>query len=87
MTTLTHKGFTATIESDPDTGLFHGEATAKGALVTFAGRSMGEVKAAFEETIADFEEWCSERGKAPETPCGQIAVRMTNRRRLTPIKL
>jgi predicted HicB family RNase H-like nuclease len=75
MTKLTHKGYIATIEADPDTGLLHGEATNARALLTFAGRSMDEVKTAFEETIADYEEWSRERDKALETPRRRIAAR------------
>ena len=63
MTTLTCKGYTATVVTDPDTGVFHCQVTDMGALLTIAGCSMDEVKAAFEEALADYEVRCRERDK------------------------
>jgi predicted HicB family RNase H-like nuclease len=63
MTTLTSKGYTATVVADPDTGSFHGQVVNIPALLTIAGSSMDEVKIAFDEVIADYEKWCCERDK------------------------
>ena len=87
MTQLTHKGYTATIEADPDTGLIHGEARNASALLSFAGCSMDEAKTAFMQTIADYEEWCRERDKVPETPRSRIARRKAHRRGLALAKI
>jgi predicted HicB family RNase H-like nuclease len=87
MTQLTHKGYTATIEADPDTGIIHGEARKARALLSFAGCSMDEAKAAFMQTIADYEDWCRKRDKAPETPRSRIARRKALRRGLAPAKI
>ncbi len=66
MAKLNHKGYTAKIEADPETGLLHGEATNAHALLTFAAYSMGEVSKAFEDAIDDYEEWSRERDKHPK---------------------
>jgi predicted HicB family RNase H-like nuclease len=65
MTKLTCKGYAATVEADPETGFLHGEVPTTGALLTIAGCSMDEVKAALEETIADYEELRRERNRRP----------------------
>jgi predicted HicB family RNase H-like nuclease len=63
-----YKDYLATIELDPDAGLFHGEVINTRAVLTFLGRSIDELSAAFSETIADYKDWCRERGKEPERP-------------------
>jgi len=65
MTKLTCKGYDATVFADPETGFLRGEVTNASALLTIAGCSMDEIKAAFEETICDYEEWCRESDRAP----------------------
>jgi len=68
MTTMTYDGYVATIELDEDVGLFHGEVINTRDVLAFQGRTLGELKAAFADTIADYVEWCRERGKQPERP-------------------
>ncbi len=77
MNLLRHKEYLATIELDPDAGFFHGEVINTRAVLTFQGRSLDELRAAFADTIADYEDWCKERGKEPEKPySGSFTVRM-----------
>lgn len=77
MTTMTHDGYLATIELDEDAGLFHGEVINTRDVLTFQGRTLDELKTAFADTIADYVEWCLERGKAPEKPfSGTFSVRV-----------
>ena len=77
MSLLRHKDYLATIELDPDAGLFHGEVINTRAVLTFQGRSIDELNAAFSETITDYEDWCRERGREPERPySGSFILRM-----------
>jgi predicted HicB family RNase H-like nuclease len=77
MNLLPYKDYLATIELDPDAGLFHGEVINTRAVLTFQGRSIDELSAAFSETIADYEDWCRERGREPERPySGSFILRM-----------
>ena len=77
MNSLRHKDYLATIELDPDAGFFHGEVINTHAVLTFQGSSLDELKAAFADTIADYEDWCRERGKEPERPySGSFTLRM-----------
>jgi predicted HicB family RNase H-like nuclease len=75
---MTHDGYVATIELDEDAGLFHGEVINTRDVLTFQGRTLDELKAAFADTVADYIEWCRERGKEPERPySGNFAVQIS----------
>ena len=78
MTTMTHEGYLATVELDEDAGLFHGEVINTKDVLTFQGRTPDELRAAFADTIADYIDWCHERGKEPERPySGNFTVRLS----------
>ncbi len=77
MTTMTHEGYVALVDLDEDAGLFHGEVIHTHDVLTFQGRTPDELKTAFAETIADYIEWCEERGKPPERPySGNFTLRL-----------
>ncbi len=78
MTTMSHEGYIAAMELDEDGGFFHGEVVNTRDVLTFRGRTLEELKSAFADTIADYVEWCRERGKAPERPySGNFTVRIS----------
>jgi len=76
--TMNHDGYLATIELDEKAGLLHGEVVDTRDVLTFQGRTLDELRTAFAETIADYVEWCRERGKEPERPySGNFMLRIT----------
>jgi predicted HicB family RNase H-like nuclease len=78
MTTMNHDGYVATIELDEDAGILHGRVINTRAILTFEGRSVDELKAAFSETIDDYKEWCRERGVEPDRPySGTLSLRLS----------
>lgn len=78
MTTMQHDGYIAAIDLDEEAGLFHGEVINTRDVLTFQGRTLDELRDAFADTIADYVEWCRERGKEPERPySGNFTVRVT----------
>lgn len=78
MTTMHHEGYIATIELDEEAGLFHGEVINTRDVLTFQGRTLDELRAAFADTIADYADWCRERGKEPERPySGNFSLRIS----------
>ena len=78
MTTMAHMGYVATVELDEEAGLFHGEVVNTRDVLTFQGRTPAELQAAFADTIADYVEWCRERGKEPQRPySGHFTVRVS----------
>jgi predicted HicB family RNase H-like nuclease len=77
MTTMTHDGYVALVELDEEAGFFHGEVINTTDVLTFQGRTPDELKAAFADTIADYVQWCRERGKEPERPySGHFTLRL-----------
>ena len=78
MTTMTHDGYIARVELDEEAGLFHGEVVNTRDVLTFQGRTLDELRTAFADTIADYADWCHERGKQPERPySGNFTVRVS----------
>jgi predicted HicB family RNase H-like nuclease len=75
---MAHMGYVATVELDEEAGLFHGEVVNTRDVLTFQGRTPAELQAAFADTIADYVEWCRERGKEPQRPySGHFTVRVS----------
>jgi predicted HicB family RNase H-like nuclease len=74
---LSHEDYIATIEVDAEAGIFHGRVINTRTVLTFHGRTVEELKDAFAETIAAYEDWCKERGKEPERPySGSFTLRV-----------
>jgi predicted HicB family RNase H-like nuclease len=74
---MTCDGYVASIELDEEVGLFHGEVINTRDVLTFQGGTLDELRTAFRDTIADYLEWCRERGKEPDRPySGNFTVRL-----------
>ncbi len=54
--TLKFRGYTGSLVFSNDDQVFHGKVLGISDLVTFEGRSIDELKGAFEEAVADYEE-------------------------------
>lgn len=74
---MEYKGYIGKVEFDPDAMMLHGEVVGIRDVVTFQGRSVGEVQKAFRESVDDYLAFCKERGEEPNKPCsGQFVVRV-----------
>jgi predicted HicB family RNase H-like nuclease len=74
---LTYKGYTGHVEFDDEAGLFHGEVLDTRDVITFQGRSVEEIEAAFRESIEDYLAFCAERGEQPDKPfSGRLMLRL-----------
>lgn len=74
---MTYKGYGSTIRFDDEADLFHGEVTGLRDVVTFQGRTVDEVRAAFRESIDDYLDFCASRGEAPDKPySGRFLLRV-----------
>ncbi|WP_406853678.1 type II toxin-antitoxin system HicB family antitoxin [Alsobacter sp. KACC 23698] len=77
MNTMSYKGYEALVAYDEDAEIFHGEVMNLRDVITFAGRSVVELKKALEESVEDYLSFCKERGEEPEKPySGQFVVRV-----------
>jgi predicted HicB family RNase H-like nuclease len=74
---LSHRGYTGHVEFDGEAGLFHGEVLDTRDVITFQGRSVEEIEAAFRESVDDYLEFCQERGEEPDRPfTGRLMLRL-----------
>lgn len=74
-----YKGYTGgRLEFDDEADIFHGRVL--GLVrdgITFEGRSVEELKRAFQDSVEDYLEWCAQEGAQPEVPfSGTITVQM-----------
>jgi predicted HicB family RNase H-like nuclease len=73
---MEYKGYFAKVEFDNGAGLLHGQIVNIRDTVTFQGRSVDEVRQAFNESVEDYLAFCAERGEEPEKPfSGRFLVR------------
>jgi len=74
---LKHEGFIAEITYDEGHKLMHGHVLNSRATLHFAGRNISEMRKTFAGTIADYRNWCKERGTVPEKPySGTLSLRL-----------
>jgi predicted HicB family RNase H-like nuclease len=78
---MEYRGYVGVIEYDPDEEHFHGTiVNLAHDGITFAGRSVDELKAGLMESVEDYLAFCAERGEEPEKPfSGTFLVRTTPR--------
>ena len=65
---MQYKGYVARIEFDDEANIFHGEIVNIRDVITFQGKSVEELKTAFQDSVADYFEFCAQRNEEPEKP-------------------
>ena len=74
---MEYKGYSAKIEFDEDANIFHGEVINLRDVITFEGETVDGLRQAFQESVDDYLEFCTERGEDPEKPySGKFVVRV-----------
>jgi predicted HicB family RNase H-like nuclease len=74
---MNYKGYHGTVSFDEEAEIFHGEVTDLRDVVTFQGRSVDELKTAFQESVDDYLEFCAGRGEKPDKPySGKFVLRI-----------
>jgi predicted HicB family RNase H-like nuclease len=77
MSTMMTEGYIAEIDIDQDAELLSGIVVNARATLHFTGHSVEELRQAFADTLADYREWCRERGVEPEKPySGTLSLRI-----------
>lgn len=78
MTTMTHKGYVAVIDYDPDLDAFSGRVVNLSSPVTFHGKTPAELRKEFTASVRTYLDVCRERGIEPEKPySGRFNVRIS----------
>lgn len=66
-TKMKYKGYLGEITYDDDAKIFHGEVIGLKDIITFQGRTVNELKKAFQDSINDYLAWCNECDKSTST--------------------
>jgi predicted HicB family RNase H-like nuclease len=75
---MEYKGYLAHTEFDDEANIFHGEVINIRDVITFQGKSVDELRRAFQDSVDDYLAFCAERGEGPEQPfAGQLTVRLS----------
>lgn len=74
---MKYKGYVAEVEFDEKAEIFHGEVVNLRDVITFEGKTVDELRQAFQDSVDDYLEFCAERGEEPEKPySGRFVVRI-----------
>lgn len=74
---MEYKGYIAKVEFDNDDDIFHGEVINLRDVITFQGQTVTKLRQAFQESVEDYLDFCTERGEQPEKPySGKFSVRI-----------
>jgi predicted HicB family RNase H-like nuclease len=74
---MEYKGYIGKVEFDDEAGIFHGEVLDMRDVITFQGKSVAELKKAFQGSVDDYLAFCKQRGEEPNKPfSGQFITRI-----------
>lgn len=74
---MEYKGYVATIEFDGEADIFHGEVINLRDVITFQGKSVDELRQAFQDSVEDYLDFCASRNEEPEKPfSGKFSLRL-----------
>ena len=77
MNSLDYKDYVGIFAYDEEADLFHGRVVGLRDVITFAGRSIDELKRALADSVEDYLDYCRARGEQPEKPLsGKFVVRL-----------
>ena len=75
---MEYKGYLSHVEFDDEADIFHGEVINIRDVITFQGKSVDELRKAFEDSVEDYLAFCAERREEPEKPFpGRFVVRLS----------
>lgn len=74
---LDHKGYAGSIDASLEDDVLHGKILFINDLVTYEGKTLGELRKAFVEAVEFYLDACAENGVEPDKPCsGGFNVRI-----------
>ena len=77
MDALRYKGYIANVTLEVEDDVLCGTVVNIDDTIHFEGKTVGELRRAFEESVDDYIRFCQERGKTPEKPySGHLTLRL-----------
>lgn len=75
---MKHKGYTGSVDYDPDDRLFYGRVNGITDIVSFQGDTVEALETDFRAGVDDYLAFCRERGLEPQRPCsGRFVLRVS----------
>lgn len=75
---MKYKGYTGSVDYDPEDRLFYGRVDGITDIVSFQGDTVEVLEADFRAGIDDYLDFCKERGVEPQRPCsGRFVLRIS----------
>jgi predicted HicB family RNase H-like nuclease len=75
---MKYKGYIGHVEYDEEADILFGRVLNINDVITFEGKSIDEIKCAFQDSVDDYLEFCSELEKEPNKPySGKFVFRTT----------
>jgi predicted HicB family RNase H-like nuclease len=75
---MQYKGYLSHVAFDDEAEIFHGEVINIRDVITFQGKSVDELKKAFEESVEDYLVFCADRGEEPNKPfSGKLTIKLS----------
>ena len=65
---IEYKGYIGAVNFDSEIDLFHGTVINTNDVITFYGKSIGELREEMQKSIEGYIEFCKEQSKIPEKP-------------------
>ena len=66
--TLRYAGYEGRAEYDSAARRYHGQVSGLRDVITFHGSTLPDLRAAFQDSVDDYLEFCRERDEVPEQP-------------------
>jgi predicted HicB family RNase H-like nuclease len=74
---MEYKGYIGKVEIDDEAGILYGEVINVRDVITFEGASVDEIQKAFQESVDDYLDFCTQRKESPEKPfSGKFVLRL-----------
>ena len=67
---LTYKGYTASVEYDPEDNLLWGKVDGITDGIIFHSDTTDGIRKEFQASVDDYLQWCAEEGRQPQQPSG-----------------
>jgi predicted HicB family RNase H-like nuclease len=75
---MQYKGYITHVDFNDEADIFWGEVINIRDVITFQGKTVEELRKAFEDSVEDYFAFCAERGEAAEEPfSGKLLVKLT----------
>ena len=72
-----YKGYEGVVEYDGEANILHGEVLHIHDVITFQADCVGDLEAAFHDSVDDYLEFCAQHNRKPEKPyTGKVSLRL-----------